>query len=841
MTHRRRRGTWLVAGLLGLTLTVPALVAGTPSTTASATATDDTCDPFGDPALDQGVPTAEDVLDLPLGERDVTVEESDTYLQAVSEASPKVVDGVLGTSVDGQPLRYAVVGQERWVQDNGLDRISRELNRLRDPETRPRVAERIIERNPSVLWVAGNIHGDEESGTDASLQVLYELAARTDCTAETILDDAIVVVLPTQNPDGRTADTRRNSYGFDMNRDWFARTQPETDAKVEMLRRLPPQMFIDAHEMGQDNYFFPPNADPVHHEIGETQLDWIYNDYGEAMQDAFDRFDIPYFNGSAYDLLYMGYGDTVPATAFNAAGMTYEKHNGDPTNVRVREQYTAIWSTLMAAGERDADLLREWRSEHVTAYEQGAEGELEPNQLYYEGDDIENPVPDINVRHYFLRTDDPADAEGVQRLVRRLQRIDVDVYRLEQPLSVPDYTAYGQDPENATLPAGTVWIPMAQGQKHWIQAMLGEDSYVPFPYFYDVTAWSGPLLENVPGGRSGAELDPDAVEMEPQPEPKAPETSDPPQLAVWQISEDSSGTVDSAGWLRWWLDNRVELEFTDVSAGQIAEDALDDVDVLVVPSGSDAAASEALGAQGRAALTSWVDDGGTLVTLKDSSRLASRLGLTSATYAEPTSDVPGSLFRVQVDPSSPLAEGVGEDTYAMYEYDFVWSTPSEASAPVRFPEEGDSDWFVSGFAEGEEQLHGQSAVVDETVGDGRVVLFGFAPNFRAFTGGTARLLHNAIVGPAPDTEAQTRAAAPQQETTNAASERLVISVRPGATERVEELLGERGASFDVVPSDDAVSYRVDLDGQSSDEHPWAQDVAQDAATLGEQVVAIRLP
>ena len=38
--------------------------------------------------------------------------------------------------------------------------------------------------------------------------------------------------------------------------------------------------------------------------------------------------------------------------------------------------------------------------------------------------------------------------------------------------------------------------------------MLGEDSYVPFPYFYDVTAWSGPLLLNVPAGRTGAKLRP---------------------------------------------------------------------------------------------------------------------------------------------------------------------------------------------------------------------------------------------------------------------------------------------------------------------------------------------
>ncbi len=353
------------------------------------------------------------------------------------------------------------------------------------------------------MWVAGNVHGGEESGTDASLRVLYELAARTDCAAQEILDDAIVVILPTQNPDGREADTRRNAYGFDMNRDWFARTQAETDGKLEKLRELPPQVFIDAHEMGRATYFFPPNADPVYHDIGETPLDWIYNLYGTAIQQAFGRFTIPYFNGDVYDLLYMGYGDSVPTTGFNAAGMTFEKANGDPAEQRVREQYVAIWATLSAAGAKDDELLTEWRAEHVTAYQQGVAGQLEPNQLYWEGASITNPVPDITVKHYFLRTDDPAKADEAQRIARRLQRMDVEVYRLVRPLTVPDYTAYGRPTQTTTLPVGTLWIPMAQGQKHWIQAMLHEDTYVPFPYFYDVTAWSAPLLENVPGGRSG--------------------------------------------------------------------------------------------------------------------------------------------------------------------------------------------------------------------------------------------------------------------------------------------------------------------------------------------------
>jgi hypothetical protein len=248
------------------------------------------CDPFRNPDVDLSVPTSEEVIGVELGERDVTTKESDRYLQAVSAASPKVVDGVLGRSWNGRPIRYAVVGKRRWVQPDALRRIGRSLNKLRDADTSTEQARRLVRRTPAVLWVAGNVHGGEESGADASLRVLYELAAREDCAASKILDRAVVVVLPIQNPDGREADTRRNAYNFDLNRDWFARTQVETDAKVAKLRELPPQLFIDAHEMGAETYFFPPNADPVYHDIGETPLNWIYNVYGTAMQRAFERF-----------------------------------------------------------------------------------------------------------------------------------------------------------------------------------------------------------------------------------------------------------------------------------------------------------------------------------------------------------------------------------------------------------------------------------------------------------------------------------------------------------------------------------------------------------------------
>ena len=839
----RSRTSVLVATGAALALAVPltATVSG-PAAGAPPPERRATCDPFREPIVDLEVPTAQEVLGIELGERDVTTAESDRYLRAVADASPKVVDGVLGRSWNGRELRYAVVGQEKWVRPAALRKIGRQVSALRDADTSDRRAARIARNTPAILWVAGNVHGGEESGTDASLRVLYELAARTDCTAESILDRAVVVVMPTQNPDGREADTRRNAYGFDLNRDWFARTQVETDSKIEKLRELPPQLFIDAHEMGSPTYFFPPNADPVYHDIGETPLNWIYDVYGTAMQEAFERFDIPYFNGARYDLFYMGYGDTVPAAGFNAAGMTFEKNNGDPTPQRVEEQYTAIWATLMAAGGRHS-MLREWRAEHVKAFRQGRRGKLEPNRLYYEGTGIETQVPDRRVRHYFFSDDAPGKRAETARLVERLQGMDVDVYRLSKRLRVPGYRPYGYAKRTTTLPKGTYWVPMAQAQKHWVQAMLNEDTYVPFPYFYDVTAWSGPLLNNVPGGYTGRDLRIRGRLLQERPTTTAARLPGAPRVAIWQIDEESTSSIEGSGWLRWFLDRRLRLQYADLTTEQLVGDGLDGIDTLVIPQGNAEDAADYLGAEGQAALTAWVDAGGTLVTLREASRLASTFGLTSATYEESTSDIPGSLIRIEVDRGNPLSQGVGRTAYAMYEYDDVWTTPNPGTVAARYPAADDRDWFVSGFAEGEEQLHSTAAVIDEAYGEGRVVLFGFDPNYRAFTDGTAKMLTNALFGEEPDRRATrvTPRARPQAELSASAHDQLVLTVEKGAADAVRALLADRGASAVTVRSAGRVSFRVDLDGMTADEHPWAGSLADEVAKLGSQVVAIRLP
>jgi zinc carboxypeptidase len=481
-----------LAAILAVTLTpgLTPLLGGTPANAGCST----------DPAAHLGtVPSPETFLGFPLGlgqQRVVTNGEIRDYLTAVDRASDRVVTGTMGTSVLGQPLPYAVVSNRPGALAD--------LRSLRDPRvTSAGQARRIAAKRPAVVWIAGNVHGGEKSGADASLKTLYELAAGRSCAVQERNDNLITVILPTQNPDGRDANRRQNEYGFDLNRDWFARTQPETDSKLELLRKLPPQVFVDAHEMGGQRYFFPPNADPIHHEIADQPVDWI-NRIGAANRAGFgyngactDTVTTEcYFNYDVYDLFYMGYGDTVPATGFGAAGMTYEKGSSSAVQDRVQQQFNTQWATLGWAAANKREVLTGYYRIWADALAEGRAGTLEPNEVVQPTNQVQFPVPDIKVRSYFLLPD--RQLADVRQLVERLRRMDVEVYEVTKPVKVRNARIFGgRSASNVTVPAGAYWIPMDQPQKHWIQATLGEDPYVPFPYFYDVSSWSNPLLMGI--------------------------------------------------------------------------------------------------------------------------------------------------------------------------------------------------------------------------------------------------------------------------------------------------------------------------------------------------------
>jgi hypothetical protein len=706
----------------------------------------DPCPFDTEPVYAGTVPEAQDVLGSPLGSREITVDEAYAYLDAVDATSDRVITGTYATSVLGRPLRYAMVGRPENLSPDGLESIRQAILRIRDPETPSEEVAQLAATTPAFLYLGANVHGTEESGTEGSLQVAFDLADRTDCAAERILDNAVVVVLPTQNPDGRDADTRRNGYGFDMNRDGFARTQPEIDGRTELLRRYPPLLFADSHEFGYYRSFFAPNDDPVYHDAPDQVMSWIDDLFAPALARAFRERDWGFFNRGGYDFFMPGYGDTVPADGFMAAGFTLEHYDDAPYEVREGKVRLQFWLLLTVASRNRVDLLTQQHDAYVEAVEEGRRGILEPNQITNPRSHLIAQVPHRRIRQYFL-LDEADRAFEVQLLVRRLQRMDVEVYRLDAPLTVPDYRPYTGAPRRRTLPAGTYWIPMAQAQKHWIQLMLNEDTYVPVRRTYDITGWSNPLLMNLHGGSSGRTLSPTASLVPPMDEPVWDE--DPgsaPRVGVMPLSK-AVYAFEGVGTLRWLMDTVWEVPYTIVTPDDVRHGALEDIDVLVVPSGGFLVGRRNLEPAGVRRLVEWVRDGGRYVGYKfGGALLADHIGLTTARFVQSPYQVEGTLIRLEVDRSSPLAEGVGGSVWALFsDDDTIRVRP--ALAPLRYPRA--ADFETSGLALHTLRLAGQPASVDEAFGDGRVVLFPFDLNFRGLTQGTQRILWNAVYGPDP--------------------------------------------------------------------------------------------
>jgi hypothetical protein len=805
----------------------------TASVIAVGPAAQATCDPFTSPAYAGNAPSPEDVLGFSLGSQEVTDHQIVTYLDAIDAGSTAVTTAKAATSVQGRAIKYAIVGKPSNVTPSALATLRADAEALRDPTLPQSQAGAIESSMPRILWLAGNVHGTEESGADAGLQILYDLADRTDCAAKAITDGSVVFIMPTQNPDGRALATRRNAYGFDMNRDWFARTQPETDGKVEVLRQYPPMLFMDEHEFGNPNYLFPPHADPEYAETPDQVHDWIFDTYGPAMENAFDRFSIRFHHGAPYDFFATEFGDTVPALGFHAAGMTFEQNDGTALTDRLYDHYTSAWASLSAAA-RLPNLVTDWHNSYVKAYQEGVKGQLEPNRVFQPKSTLYQQVPDITVRQYFLLPSSDRRLE-LHEMVRRLQRMDVSVYKLTAPLTLSDFHPYdgsGDAPaQRTTLPTGTYWIPLAQGQKNWIQSMLHDESWIATDLTYDVTAWSNPLLLNLRGGWSGAQIAPSAQSVPSLgavPAPTLP--ANVPNIGLFEIPISSRG-FEAAGQFRWLADTRWHLPYTEISADDIRSGRLDGIDELVIPDGYTNYGLQALGSTGKKALRTWVQNGGRLVAWQGGAEVAARAGISTATFNTSKTNMPGSIVRVALDPKSPLAKGVGRSVWVMYDDDDRMDE-GIGTAPGRFPSGAQQ---VDGLDIGSSTLAGTTALADEQVGQGRVISFSIDPNFRGWTEGTWRLLWNALVGPDPSVARTTTMSAIERRTAVTAARRaaaalprvgpspLRIGVPVGETQRSLAILRTHGVrAFETRSGATTILLVPNLHERSSEKYDFGR-------------------
>jgi hypothetical protein len=298
---------------------------------------------------DPAVPTPDTLLGFPLGSRAATPEEIVRVVQAW-DGHPRVKIVEYARSWEGRPLHYVVVTSP--ANQARLEEVKAGMARLGDPRgLADGEAQRLVRELPGVAWIAYSIHGNESSGSDASLAVLHHLIAGTDPAVTTLLEEVVVIIDPMMNPDGRARFThqaaqhrgaapnfddqsllrtgswpwgRGNHYLFDLNRDWTLGIHPETRGRIRAVSEWRPLLFVDAHEMGsQDTYLFSPQREPKNPHTPESRSRWSAL-FARDQAAAFDQRGWAYYTGEWNEGWYPGYSDAW-ATFRGAVGILYEQ------------------------------------------------------------------------------------------------------------------------------------------------------------------------------------------------------------------------------------------------------------------------------------------------------------------------------------------------------------------------------------------------------------------------------------------------------------------------------------------------------------------------------------
>jgi hypothetical protein len=459
-------------------------------------------------AYDPAIPTYQDVVGRPLGDgptgntgRDLTADIY-KYFRAVKAATDgnsrvRMLEKPYGKSVLGQDLSFWVLSTTDNIANLDAGRKDGPFwAGVRDGSVSEAAGLAAVRSRPALAWIT-TPHGAEPAAGEAISRNLYELAARTDCWNAQRLRDMDFFLLPVRNPDGRDAIQRTSAWMFDHNRDFGTQNQIENGSFLPLLKQYPGVFFIDAHQTS-NSYFFPPNEDPVHHEISDFTVDFITDLIGPAIRKTFDDQSIDYFNYDTYDLFVPEYGDTVPSLLSGAAGMTFEKGTSEIYGKQVYEHYLAIESTVDVTARNKPAVLRGWVEQWAEAVRQGQSCDLEPNELVSPLTVPLKQQPAYDVCGYFFRAD---RHEGDQAaLIRHMRNQGVHIYRLDTDVNTNGVREYGTGLSNTNvLPKGTLYMPLAQPLKHWIQAVMGEDPFEPVEFFYDVASWSYPLHRGLAG------------------------------------------------------------------------------------------------------------------------------------------------------------------------------------------------------------------------------------------------------------------------------------------------------------------------------------------------------
>jgi len=455
-----------------------------------------------------------DFLGYKLGERFTRHHQVVDYFKHVASNSTNVNLEKYGLTYENRPLYTAIITSPNNFKN--LDKIREnhiKATGIADNE--------YIDDGIAIVWLSYGVHGNESVSSEVSMKVLYDLVNPNHKISKKWLENTVVIIDPSINPDGRERYVnwyyqkgnipyntnpdaiehheswpggRANHYLFDLNRDWAWATQIETQKRLVIFNKWLPHIHVDFHEQGVDSpYYFAPAAEPYHDVITDFQREFQVI-IGKNNAKYFDKNGWLYFTKERFDLLYPSYGDTYPM--YNGAiGLTYEQGgsgraglgiiNKEEDELSLKDRFKHHYTTAMATIEISSVHAKRLTKEFYNYYKNATKN------------------PKGKYKSYIIKNENNDQTNSLKELLDRHQ---IKYGNVNYNKNLNGYSYKSNKSEKFRIDTNDLVISVYQSKSNLIKALFEPQTKLSDSLTYDITAWALPYARGLNAYASTVEL-----------------------------------------------------------------------------------------------------------------------------------------------------------------------------------------------------------------------------------------------------------------------------------------------------------------------------------------------
>ena len=443
------------------------------------------------------IPKPNEILGFNVGDWHINHDKLIDYLTKLSESSKKIKIENRGYTYENRPLVLLTITSEKnhsrleELRKNHINILNKSLS------------QNNLKKVPAVVYQGFSVHGNEASGSNAAVLLAYYLASSEDEKVLELLDNLIILLDPSLNPDGlqrfsqwvnsqrsyiKNPDSyereyneiwpggRTNHYWFDLNRDWLTVQLNESKSRILTFNKWLPNILTDHHEMGKDQTFFfqPGIPSSVNSLISKKNQDLTLK-ISKFHEKELDEIGSLYYSEEDYDDFFLSKGSAYPDIN-GGIGILFEQassrgYNQNTENglltfpFSIRNQFKTAISTLKAANYLKEELL-EYQIEFFNNSKLEGRKKKEKAILFGNQKDISSTF----------------------KLVDILKTHNIKIHNLKKDIKI---NGKKFAIENSFV------VPLNQEKFKVIQAIFNKQKKFTDSTFYDVSSWTIPLAFDV--------------------------------------------------------------------------------------------------------------------------------------------------------------------------------------------------------------------------------------------------------------------------------------------------------------------------------------------------------